>query len=381
MNRFWLSAAIISICSGTASAQVFLPGNLAVYRLGDGSAALSNASTAAFVEQYTIGGSLVGSPIALPTAGATAITNSGTATSEGFMSLSTDGHSLVFGGYNVAPGLASVATSTGTAAPRSVGLVNSAGSFTLSSLGTLAYSGGNIRSAFSTNGSDIWVAGSNQSIQYHLAGSGTSTQLSTTITNTRVVNVLNNQLYTSANTGAFQGVNTVGTGLPTSSGQTISLLPGYPTASGPSGYQFVGFDSPNNPNSFNGIDTIYLADDRASASGGIQRWTFDGTNWNLAATGAVGTNIGARALTGSISGTSVQLYAITAEGSGNRLVSLTDDLSTGTFGTFSTLVTAPTNQIFRGVAFTPTPVPEPASILLVGAGTMLIGRFVRRRKA
>jgi len=389
MRRFILSLAALFAVSAAASAQVLLPGNLVVYQVGDGLAALTSAATPAALSQYTIAGVPVGSPIVLPSTGTGAFTNAGTSTSEGFIQLSGNGQFLYFAGYNVAAGTLAVAGTTGTVAPRSVGRVDSLGNFVLSSLGTLAYSGGNPRSAYGTDGSNVWTGGSNQGVQYHVMGSGTTTgALSSSPTNVRVVSVINNQLYTSSASGTFQGVATVGTGLPTTTGQTTTLLPGFPTAAGPSSYQYVGINSPTNPNSFNGIDTLYVADDRlVNGSGGIQRWTFDGALWNNTGTitppDAVGTGfVGLRGLTAAVAGNTVSLYGTTTEASANRLVSVTDLLSgqTGTFGTFVNLATAPANTVFRGVTFGPSPVPEPTSLLAVGAGTLLFGRWVRRRK-
>src|SRR5262245_1361667 len=94
----------------TSTAQVPLTfGNLVVVRVGTGSGALTSASTATFLDEYTPGGVLVQS-IAMPTV-ATGLhqpcTNSGTATSEGFLSISTNGVYLLLGGYGVGPGTAS----------------------------------------------------------------------------------------------------------------------------------------------------------------------------------------------------------------------------------------------------------------------------------
>src|SRR5204862_396716 len=56
------------------------------------------------------------------------------------------------------------------------------------------------------------------------------------LSNTRVVTLYNGQLYTSAASGQFQGVSTVGTGLPTSGVNSVLLLNGFPIAAGPSAY-------------------------------------------------------------------------------------------------------------------------------------------------
>src|SRR4051812_13011680 len=60
----------------------FTPGDLAIYRVGDGSVALAATGNAVFVDEYTPGGTLVQS-IALPsTGGGNKLIASGTATSE-----------------------------------------------------------------------------------------------------------------------------------------------------------------------------------------------------------------------------------------------------------------------------------------------------------
>ena len=63
-----LAAAIVLLMAGSvAVAAPFTPGNLVVARVGPGAAALNNASTAVFLDEYTTAGTLVQS-IALPPA-------------------------------------------------------------------------------------------------------------------------------------------------------------------------------------------------------------------------------------------------------------------------------------------------------------------------
>ena len=78
--RLWVSAVIL-ICAActTALAGPFTAGNLAVVRVGDGSAALSSVATATFIDEITTGGTLVQS-IALPPSGGSPLTLSGSAT-------------------------------------------------------------------------------------------------------------------------------------------------------------------------------------------------------------------------------------------------------------------------------------------------------------
>src|SRR5437016_10758413 len=171
---------------------------------------------------------------------------------------------------------------------------------------------------------------------------GASTQLSTTVTNLRATNIFSNQLYVSSASGTFQGVAKVGSGTPTTTGQTITLLPGFPTATGPSPYAFAFSDS----------NTLYVADDRSTASGGgLQKWTFNGTTWTLSKTFTTGLTAGLRGVTLTVNGSNQPvIYATTAD-SATKFVTVTDTGSAG--DSFTTLATAGTNKAFRGVAFAP----------------------------
>ena len=94
-----------------------------------------------------------------------------------------------------------------------------------------------------------------------------------------------------------------------------------------------------------------MADDTASASGGVLRYDYAVGAWSLTYTlGTGAANIGARGLTVDWSGASPVIYATTAEASANRVIKITD---TGSGSTATTLATASANTIFRGVAFAP----------------------------
>ncbi len=339
--------------AGTALASALTPGNLVVVRFGDGSAPLTSAAVAVFLDEYTPTGTYV-QTIALPTATSglnRPLTNSGTATSEGFLSLSANGLYLVHAGYSAAPGTAGVVATTSASTPRVVARVDLNGNVDTSTALSDAYSGANIRSATSFDGTQFWTggtSGSSGSVRYAASvGASTTTQLSTTITNTRVVGIFGGQLYVSSSSGAFQGVSTVGSGLPTIAGQTITLLPGFPTAAGPSSYDYL----------FDGASTLYVADDRAIASGGgIQKWSFNGTSWTLLYTLNSGLTAGVRGLSSrSVSGT-LQLFATTADTLG-KLVSVLD---TGAGASFTTLATAATNTALRGVRYVPIQCSAPS---------------------
>ncbi len=316
----------------------FTQGNLVVVRVGDGSATLSNASAPVFLEEYTTAGTLV-QTIAIPTTGTDKLTVSGTATSEGAISLSPNGKLLTIAGYDVAPGTTQVASSSSSLYARKILSIKKNGGY-IALTSSTAYSGNNIRSAVSNASGDFWAAGTSNTvgtngIQYF--GNGTAVQVSSTVTNTRVVNIFNGQLYFSTASGGTLGIYKVGNGTPTTTGETSVNLINTGTGSSPYGF---AFDAANS--------VCYIADDRISGSGGIQKWTStDGTTWTLAYTLSVGTSLGARGLTVDWSGTNPTLYATTTN---NKLVLITD---TGSGSTATDLVTAGTNTVFRGVAFAP----------------------------
>jgi hypothetical protein len=359
MRKMACLLGIVAVIA-SASAASFTTGNLVVVRVGNGSATLNNAATPTFLDEYTSGGTLVQS-IPMPTAASglnRQFTNAGTSTSEGFIARSVDGLYLTLGGYDAAVGTASVAGTTSAAVNRVLARVDLLGNIDTTTALTHAFSGGNIRSVVTTDGSNLWATGSNSSAQYATFGGTTATQLATSPTNLRVGNIFAGQLYTSSATGTYQGVSMIGTGLPTTSGQTITLLSGFPTAAGPSAYDFYFADS----------STLYVADDRTVANGGgLQKWTLSGSTWGLAYTLNSGLTAGLRGLTGTPDGLgNIILYATSGDG---KLVAVTD---TGAASAFATLATAGTNTAFRGVEF--TPLPEPASLLLVAVGALLLRR-------
>jgi predicted extracellular nuclease len=334
------------------SPAAFSSGNLVVYRVGTGSASLTNASTAVFLDEYTAAGVLVQS-IAMPTADGGSnqtLTASGTATSEGLLTRSVDGQYLTVTGYDVAPGTASVAATTSATVNRVVGRVDAAGTVNTTTALTDAYNQDSIRSAVSTDGTNIWTSGtgnpsSSAGSRYTTLGATTTTQLSTSVTNLRQTNIFGGQLYVSSASGSFR-LASVGTGTPTTSAQTITNLPGIPTSTiSPYGFFFADLDA-----GVSGVDTLYIADDRTQANGGgILKYSLVGGTWTSNGTLASGSNL--RGLTAVVSGASVTLYATGA----GAIVTATDTsgYNATNNGTFSTVASAASNTAFRGVALAP----------------------------
>lgn len=351
--RATLAAVCVPLMASFGAADLY------VTQVGDGSAALTSASTAVFVQKFSDSGAAL-STIALPTVASGAnqpLTTSGSATSEGFLKLSADGNYLTLAGYAIGPGTAAVAGTTSLVAPRAVGRITlSSGAVDTTTVfsGDSTYSGGNIRGAVSTNGTDLWMVGNagggNGGTRYATLGGTTTVSLSSSPTNIRVVDIVNGQLYVSSASGTFQGVSAVGTGMPTEAGQTTTLLNGFNTAAMNSSYDFW----------FKDAQTLYVAGDASAVNGGgIQKWTESSGAWTLQYTllNNDSTTTGVRGLTGTVdlSGNAV-LYGTTTATSANQLISVVD---TDASATATTLATAPANTAFRGVEFVSASVVPP----------------------
>src|SRR5919109_3493671 len=124
LRRALLAATAALVLVSSAIASPFTAGNLVIYRVGDGVAALGSGGTAVFLDEYTPAGVFVQS-IAMPTAASPRLVASGTATSEGFLTRSEDTRYLIVPGYDAALGTASITTST--TVPRVIGRVDGNG--------------------------------------------------------------------------------------------------------------------------------------------------------------------------------------------------------------------------------------------------------------
>ena len=281
---------------------------------------------------------------------------SGSATSEGYISLSTNGRYIIFVGYDAEIGTTGIAATAVATVNRVIGrydwaLPPTATSLDTSTVITNGYDGNNIRSAASVDGSAFWASGTStpagtggvRYIEYSATPTGTSTQISTTVVNTRVINIFNGQLYVSSATTPNIGLNSVGTGLPTTSGETITNL-----TTGAGNYDFV----------FEGEDTVYIADESSAANnGGLQKWVRSGGTFtntvtysipNATATGFVG-------LRGLTQESSTVFYATTTD-TLQRVVKieLINGGASATDRTVNLVLVAATGEFFRDVLLLPS---------------------------
>lgn len=367
---------VLAAFAAAAFAQLPLTfGNVFVQRVGDGSAALSNAANPVFLDEYTPTGTLV-QTIAMPIAASGSnqpLTQSGSATSEGFLNVSSNGLYLTLVGYQATPGTVTIATSANPPVGRVIARIDVAGTVDTSTVLGDAYGGGNIRSVASDDGNRFWVGGNAQGVRFvSNLGATTSTLVGGTPGNTRVLNIYNGQLYASAASGVFHGLLKVGTDLPTLVGTGAGVIePGFAITAGPSTYDYY-FASPTR---------VYVADDRTTGAGGILRYDLVGGVWTLAYTLTQSATQGCRGLTGFTQNGVTTLWATSNGGTGvaTELVTVTDN---GLGSPFTVLATSPLNTAYRGVRFFGLPttlsrIPASCGAMdIVGTGNAQIGTDV-----
>lgn len=359
------AAVLLAVAPVGLRATAFTPGNIVVYRVGDGSTSEVNTGNPVFLDEFTSDGTLVQS-VALPTSASGAqkpLIANGVAPSEGYLTRSTDGRYLLVTGFGTTVGGTPLATTYSATVPRVIGRVDSAGNIDTSTALTDWANRNNPRSVASMDGTAFWGGGGIGLNYVSALGNTASTLLTVGSASVRQVAIFNGQLYVSASgiTPSIHGIGTVGTGLPTSAVQTFTLLPGFTdnvTLKSPNGFFFCHLNGTGTA-----VDTLYACDDSTSASGGINKFSLVGGSW--VANGTVGNPAdGYAGLCATVSGTTVTLYA-TRSLSGNStgggdLVKLVDptgyNASMGS-PTITLLASAGSKKAFRGVALAPMAAP------------------------
>ncbi len=367
------------------SAQSFTAGNLAVYRYGNGAAALGNNVTVpVFIDEYTPAGVLVKSRV-VPVAdnsGNLKLTGlgknaTGNYVDEGISTLSADGQYLTIFGYNQAIGGAVPTTGNGLV----VGVIAADGSYnSKTTLSNDAATGlGSPRSAV-IDGTNIWANGSQNGIQYTTLGATTSTRVSTaqdaskslTIGKTWSSGSLGaNRLYVASATASTE--LPYATPLPTAS-TTFTTSTNFPAAITANQIAII---------TVNNRTLIYVVDD---ASNAIRRYFLNFSGGGIGAFSSVLTEAATakiKSLTTKArvvgSNTLVDVYATTwgHDGTGtetSKLLTFTDSYLTSNptndppntifATTTTTIATAAANTLFKSVTF----VPEGSTA--VGTGTL-----------
>lgn len=406
---------LLGFCAASSAlAAPFTPGNLVVSRIGGPEDDLINlpdsAARVRLVEISPVDGSIV-QEVRLPAlASEVAGSNNRRLTLNrdfraGLLHRSENGLYLVIGGYDAdaangaTPGTLQVNRTASVTVNRVVARVDASGAVdtTTAITNVVAQAGlyegtqGSFRSVATSDGTHFWLSGnhngsgsSRQGRAQHVAYQGTeSNHLPTSsnsgneFVNARVVNIFFGQLYGSWNIEStsrnqHRGVYTIGTGLPTESGQVTVNLPNvfdqdFVSRVG-SPYDFF----------FSDPDTVYLCNDDPTGpdNGGILKFARDTVpesptfgkltyRYTLSA-GLTPAQQTVRTLTGKIDGSGhVVLYTISAVSVDNselrnRLLTVTDtgcptgvEPGCSAADTFTTLTTAGDLEAFRGVAWAP----------------------------
>jgi len=372
-----VATAMLALAAGSVRAGIFTSGNLVVMRV-DNSAA--GGSGAMFLDEYSRTGLSAGNTIALPTSGTNAMSTPRGMSHDRHLHLSPDGRFLTLMGYNAAPGSVDASTTSASSVARVVGIVMPSGTVDLSTKLTDSYDATYFRSAVTTDGSKIWLAGDNQDgnttsggLRFTTKGSSSTVNLSQvqvlggskTPDNVRDVGVYGGQLYdcSGSSSSIGKGVFTVGTGLPETGSQLATKFD--PGSVSKSSFYMLDLDA-----GIAGVDTMYAAGDNlykfVKNSGGT--WVAAGSISFSASSGIFEHVIASKNDNGSIS-----VFAGGAAG----VVAFTDpSFSSSITGlATSTIISAGSGYSLGGIAFTPVPAPGAAALLVAGA---LVGSRRRR---
>jgi hypothetical protein len=362
VSRLAVLTLLVSLTPAAGRANSFTPGNLVIYRVGDGSAGLANTGNPIFLDEYNPTTQMVVNSIELPTAPTgnnQPLIASGTSVSEGLLTRSADGRYILLTGYaTMMSASGSLSSSAASMIPRGIGRVDSEGNIDTSTVLSDFADGNNPRSATSTDGMNLWVSGADadSAVRYTTLGGKSSQALSTDSKNGRAVNIFDGQLYVASQKGSIR-IATVGTGIPTTAGQKITNLMGFPTSGNPDAFFFADLD-PVTP----GVDTLYVADD-TSNGGEIQKYSLVGSNW-IANGSIIAPNV--HGLTAIVTGTSVNLFATTSgvDGTSGTLYNFTDNTgyNSPVNGQASMPYSASTNQAYRGITLAPVGGVSPTAV-------------------
>ncbi len=328
--------------------------NIVVSRIGSGnSKMISGVAQPVYLDVYNQCGTLINT-IEMPTSVSgnnrrlTLPVSTGDY-SEGFISLSQDGMQLAIPGYDAnvgTPGVSGISSATVNRVIGIVSLTNNSYSVNTSTAFNNRFSMTAIRSAV-VDGNNIWATGGSSGIVSTTIGNVGSNNTLLSLLTGRCLSIYNSKLYTSTTTSGFR-MATVGTGLPTTTGQVLTNLPGYSTTSNPYQYFLTTIGSSNQP------DVLYVADNDT-----LKKFSLVSGMWNY--NGFIGTASDKyKGVTGYIENNTVTLLAVrrndNAFANGGEIVKFIDGTTPNT--NFSNtnpiiVVQSDSNKVFRSIAMAP----------------------------
>ena len=338
----------------------FTTNNLVVLRVGDG-VAINTGSTqpVSLVEFSKTGGTAVTTTTIGSDAAGSRLTINDNAATEGILKLSADKVFLSIGGYDLGPGIGA-ATAIGAAK-----LVVRIGANGIPDYSTKLTAGtllGNFRAALSQNGTSFYVSSGNGGVRLVNFGStGVSTEIARSqgsFINANSLAISNGQLYCGFFNTVNYGVSSIGAGIPTTTGQTPTSLPGVAVNGRTQDFIFFDLDA-----TVAGDDVLYVSENTD-----LVKYSLVSGTWTQSSRTGLG-NVG-YGLTGYVNANNkVELFFTTgAVTENNKLQTVIDanGYNTALSGSISDLASAGTGYAFRGVAFTPgsnLPTTLPVSLI------------------
>lgn len=334
-----------------ATPTIFGVDNVVVLQAGSGALQANGTAVPILLREFTTSGAYVQTvPVPFVNSGSNyGVTMSNSGTSEGALNLSGDAQRLTLVGYNAPVATSNVSSSSATTFPRVAIVVYNNGTVNTSTIVNDAFTGNNVRSSVTQDGTGFWMAGGAGGVRYVTLGStGTSTSVSNNDNSVRVVSIVDGQLWCTSNTASLIGLSKVGTGLPTTSVANTLTIP----STDPYAFQFLDANS-----SVPGSDLLYIANNTS-----LIKMSFDGTTW-VSQGSLTGSNITGVCAKWDAATSTATIYAT----NGTGLWKLTDNagatsniVSSGSALTSvaTNIATAITNTAFRGVSFAPSAAPS-----------------------
>ena len=353
-------AALLLALAANAQATHFLPGHLALLRVGDGLVNLNLRQAPIFVDQFdpNILNSAPSFSVRIPTNGPNSFFFNGHAASEGILTRSTDHKLLAFAGYGGVDLLQVNGTASRLNIHRGICTVDSLGAIhTFLYKSVMKEEKVNPRGVVTDGTNNFWGCGNATSTYYFNPGGQHEPVRFTALPSCRAIKIINDILYVSMSAvdgdlidkpaGLYKFLPVA---LPRQANTSVDLV--VPAADDYK--KVVGFDINT------GGNTAYMSDTTA----GIQKYVKSEGTWKFAYNIPIPQNIpralnnaaGCFGLLVDFSGAAPVIYATTTEGYGgavnsNRVVRIVDTNSTAIVTTLAQA--GSTNIAFRGIDFTP----------------------------